>query len=310
MPVNSQVDLFLDSMVNAPLKDDRVLMEFPFFSLQKQPRMDPIVYSDPRRNIKIEVNPGDRGIATIWDKDILIYMASLLNERLERNMPVDKTVAFNVYDLLRTTGRGTGKDGYDSFFDAIYRLRSTSILTTIEANGKKERTGFGWISDFRVIERETKAGKKVMAHAELTLNDWMFRAIVNDRRVLTINRDYFQITMGLKRRLYELARKHCGRQKRWDISLGKLLEKCGSMVEPRYFKRDLKRVIQDDDLPDYRISMNFDPADRKRAEEAGQDGRRYSNNRRIIVTILPRGHVGVDYAELWTEDGDEAESEE
>ena len=44
MPVNSQVDLFLDSMVNAPIKDDRVLMEFPFFSLQKQPRMDPIVY--------------------------------------------------------------------------------------------------------------------------------------------------------------------------------------------------------------------------------------------------------------------------
>ena len=82
------------------------------------------------------------------------------------------------------------------------------------------------------------------------------------------------------------------------------------MVEPRFFKRDLKRVIQDDDLPDYRISMNFDPADRKRAEEAGQDGRRYSNNRRIIVTILPRGQVGTDYSELWAEDTDDSDTEE
>ena len=105
------------------------------------------------------MNPGDRGIATIWDKDILIYMASLVNERIERDLPVERTVAFNVYDLLRTTGRGTGKDGYELFINAIYRLRSTSILTTIEANGKKERTGFGWISDFRVIEKPRPAGR-------------------------------------------------------------------------------------------------------------------------------------------------------
>lgn len=31
----TQVDLFLDSIVNAPVKDDRALMEFPFFSLTK-----------------------------------------------------------------------------------------------------------------------------------------------------------------------------------------------------------------------------------------------------------------------------------
>ena len=68
-----QVDLFLDSIVNAPMKDDRALMEFPFFSLQKAPRLRPLVYDDGK--IKIEVRPGDRGIATIWDKDVLIYIA-------------------------------------------------------------------------------------------------------------------------------------------------------------------------------------------------------------------------------------------
>ena len=80
-----------------------------------------------------------------------------------------------------------------------------------------------------------------MAACEITLNDWMFRAIVKDRRVLTIDNGYFRLTMGLKRRLYELARKHCGHQERWVIALPRLIEKCGSVLEPRFFKPQLGR---------------------------------------------------------------------
>lgn len=312
MATNAQVDLFLDSMVNAPMKDDRALMEYPFFSLQKNPRFEPIVYQDAKRNVRIEVNPGDRGIATIWDKDVLIYIASVLNDRLERNIDVERSVAFSVYDFLRSTGRGVGKDAYNAFFDAIYRLRSTTIVTTIEADGARERTGFGWISDFQVVEKEIKSGKKIMSHAVITLNDWMFRAIVKDRRVLTISRDYFELTMGLKRRLYELARKHCGRQKRWDISLGKLLEKCGSMQEPRFFKRDLRRIAEENDLPDYTLVLNFDPAERHAVAERGMDPRRWSKNTRIIVSFLRRDGVTgpKDFNDLWTEDEDDDDTED
>ena len=65
-----QVDLFLDTLVDAPLKDERAIMEFPFFSLQKRPRRLPMVYDDGA--VKIEVFPGHTGMATIWDKDLLI----------------------------------------------------------------------------------------------------------------------------------------------------------------------------------------------------------------------------------------------
>ena len=82
-----QVDLFLDSIVNAPMKDDRALMEFPFFSLQKAPRLRPLVYDDGK--VKIEVRPGDRGIATIWDKDVLIYIA-LDHQRPARARPAGR----------------------------------------------------------------------------------------------------------------------------------------------------------------------------------------------------------------------------
>ena len=284
-----QVDLFLDGLVNAPLKDDRALMEFPFFSLQKAPRMRPLVFDDGR--VRIEVRPGDRGIATIWDKDVLIYLASILNDRLERGLPVERTVRFSAHNLLQVTGRGSGKRAYELLLDAMFRLRSTTIVTTIEAGEARERRGFGWIETFRVVERAQGAsGRKVMAACEITLNDWMFRAIAKDRRVLTISPRYFGLGMGLKRRLYELARKHCGQQERWVVSLPRLIDKCGSVLEPRFFKPQLKRVVTDDDLPDYHVAMGFDPAE-QRAAAAAADGvgaRRWASNERILVAFWPR----------------------
>ena len=121
-----QVDLFLDSLINAPIKDDRALMEFPFFSLQKAPRMKPLVYDDGK--VKIEVRPGDRGIATIWDKDVLIYIASVINDRIERGLPVEKTIRFNAYNLLQVTGRSSGKRAYELLLDAMFRLDRKSVV--------------------------------------------------------------------------------------------------------------------------------------------------------------------------------------
>lgn len=281
-----QVDLFLDAIVNAPLKDDRALMEFPFFSLQKTPRVRPLVYDDGK--VKIEVRPGERGIATIWDKDVLIYLASIINDRIEREVEVEKVIRFAAHNFMQVTGRGSGKRAYELFLDALFRLRSTTILTTIEAGESKERRGFGWIESFRILERRTKSGKKMMAACEITLNDWMFRAIVKDRRVLTINTGYFALSMGLKRRLYELARKHCGHQESWVIALPRLIDKCGSVLEPRFFKPQLRKVVADDDLPDYHIAMSFDPKERGQAREDGLDDRRWATNERILVSFWPR----------------------
>ena len=273
---SKQVDLFLDSLVNAPIKDDRALMEFPFFSLQKTPRMKPLVYDDGK--VRIEVRPGDRGIATIWDKDVLIYVASIVNDRLERGLPVERTLRFNAHNLLQVTGRGSGKRAYELLLDAMFRLRSTTIVTTIEAGETKERRGFGWIETFRVIERKNRSGKKVMAACEITLNDWMFRAIVKDRRVLTINPRYFGLTMGLERRLYELARKHLGQQPIWQIGLPRLAEKCGSRRELRKLKAEIVDIMERGSLPDYAISLQLPPA--------GTPARQ--RNERLQVVFKPR----------------------
>jgi hypothetical protein len=123
-----------------------------------------------------------------------------------------------------------------------------------------------------------------MAAIQITLNDWMFRAIVKDRRVLTINRDYFKLSMGLERRLYELARKHCGSQQEWRISLERLYQKCGSTDTLRKFKFRLKQAIERDNIPDYRFSLSMDPE----TWPAGINPPRRLTQEKILVRILPK----------------------
>ena len=241
MPPGQQIDLFVESLVSAPLRDDRATMEFPFFALQKRPLLTPIVYQDG--NVSIRISPGERGIATIWDKDVLIYLSSLINAKIERGEEVSRTVRIAAYDMLRVTRRHTGKNGYQEIYDALFRLRSTTITTDIQSGGERETRGFGWIDSFRILTKENKAGSRVMQGLEITLNDWTFRALVKDRRVLAINPAYFDLTGGLERRLYEIARKHVGRQAEWKVSLLLLAKKCGTMQRNlRRFKFDLKEL--------------------------------------------------------------------
>lgn len=257
----TQVDLLLNSLVNAPLKDDRALMEFPFFSLQKQPRMEPMVYDNGK--VQIRIAPSEKGLATIWDKDVLIYALSLVNERIERGVAVDREVRFAAHDLLKVTGRGTGKRSYELLLDALDRLRNTSIQTSIVAGDERERRGFGWIELWRVVERKTTTGRTIMGAIEITLNAWMFRALVKDRRVLTINPAYFDLGSGIGRRLYELARKHAGDQPLWRIGIDRLASKVGTTQGARFARRDLLRVIAEDAIPDYSMAIEIDAGGRK-----------------------------------------------
>lgn len=253
-------DLVLTQLVDAPLRDQRDLMEFPFFGLTKNPSMQPRHYNDGRVTITIE--PSQNGIATIWDKDILIYLTTLVNERIERGLEVTDRVQFAAYDLLRVCQRGTGKTDYEQLLDALDRLRGTTIKTSIETGGARERRGFGWIAEYRVIEkaiqRGPRAGQKIMVAAEVRLSDWMIRALTMDRSVLSIDSRYFELSMGIERRIYELARKHLGQQASWEITLPRLAEKVGTESDLKAFHRQARTVAERDRLPG--LAMEIMPA--------------------------------------------------
>ena len=97
-------------------------------------------------------------------------------------------------------------DGYDRLRSAFERLSGTRITTNIKADGEEITEGFGLINEWRIV-RQTRSGQ--MSEIKVTLSDWLFK-MVEGRSVLTLHRDYFRLRKPLERRIYELARKHCG----------------------------------------------------------------------------------------------------
>jgi plasmid replication initiation protein len=78
------------------------------------------------------------------------------------------------------------------------------------------------------------------------------------KNVLTLSPDYFRIRKPIDRRIYELARKHCGAQKSWQCSVKVLHEKCGSTAPLRNFRVAIKELADANDLPDYSVSLDSD----------------------------------------------------
>jgi plasmid replication initiation protein len=199
-------DFFVADILDWALKADRHSMEHPMFSLSKTPDRKERYYEHQGRQITIM--PSSRGLATIWDKDILLYCISLLVEGLNRGRnDISRTVRLKAYDLLVVTNRSTGGDHYKRLEAAFDRLSGTRVKTNIVTNGVRVREGFGLIDNWKIIERTPDRGR--MVAVEVTLNEWLYNAVLA-REVLTMNRDYFRLDGGLERRLYELARKHCG----------------------------------------------------------------------------------------------------
>ena len=89
----------------------------------------------------------------------------------------------------------------------------------------------------------------------VTLSDWIYRSVVS-RSVLTLHRDYFRLRKPLERRVYEIARKHCGRQAEWRIGLETLLKKSGSTSPRRVFRKMIRDIAEEDGLPDYRLELD------------------------------------------------------
>ena len=246
-------DLFVCDVFDAAPKGDMASMAHPIFSLSTKP--------DKRRrryesgSTFLEVRPSDSGLATIHDRDILIYCISQIISALNHDRPVSRTVRLKAYDLLIATNRMTNGQGYEGLKAALERLQGTQIETNIVTGGTEELDIFSIIDRAKIV-RQTRDGR--MQEVEITLSDWVFNAI-RANEVLTLHRDYFRLRKPLERRMYELARKHCGRQREWRISLDRLQDKCGSCSTGKEFKRLVGRIVDQDaahaHFPDYAVRL-------------------------------------------------------
>ncbi|MEJ6396201.1 replication initiator protein A [Gymnodinialimonas sp. 2305UL16-5] len=246
-------DFFLCDIFDPIPKGDMGTMEHPIFSLATRP--DRRILDYYHNGIAVQVVPSVKGRATIHDKDILIFCVSQLMAAINAGKPVGRTLHLVAHDLLAATCRDTSGDGYRRLRDAFERLAGTRITTNLTTGGVEVTQGFGLIEAWQIVRR-TRAGR--MISVSVTLSEWLYRAALS-KSVLTLNRDYFRLRKPLERRIYELARKHCGRQDQWRVSVDTLLKKSGSASPRRVFRAMLREMIAADPLPDY--SLTEEPGD-------------------------------------------------
>ena len=191
-------------------------------------------------------------MATIWDKDVLIYCISQMIHKANEGQPLSRHVRIVARDLLTFTNRKTGGGDYEALKDALDRLDGTRIRTNVETGNIEQNEGFGLIEAFRI--RRSKTTGRILEMG-VTLSTWVFNA-VKAQEVLTLSPTYFRLKKAIDRRVYEIARKHCGKQESWKISLGLLKNKCGSRAPLKGFRHAIKTMSQTDHLPDYSVSLD------------------------------------------------------
>lgn len=261
---NDQFDLFLPYIADMPLRDQREMMERPFFSLAKSKRVKPIDYTSPDGKLWVHVsaNP-DYGMATIWDADILIYCASVLADMARRGVnDVPRKLHLMPYDLLRAIGRPTTGRAYELLGQSLDRLVATTIKTNIRADtgrsgatdrSRREAT-FSWLDGWtQLVDEKTERSRGMT----IELSTWFWEGVMMKGGVLSIDRAYFDITGGRERWLYKVARKHAGGagEDGFAISMPVLFEKSGAEGEYRRFKFEILKLAEKNALPGYGLSL-------------------------------------------------------
>jgi plasmid replication initiation protein len=248
-----QQELFICDVADAVLKDVMQHMEHPFYSLSKKP--DVAIRRYEHHGNYIEITPSVKGLATIYDKDILIYCISQIMEKLKRGEKVNQRVRINSHDLLVFTNRGTGGKDYKALSESLDRLAGTRIKTNIRSGDEEQEDNFGLIDASSIKRTHGLDGRLI--HCEIKLSDWVFNAI-RAQEVLTLHPDYFRLRKPLERRIYEVARKHCGQQGEWSIFLDNLHKKTGSRSPMKRFRQLVKDLAFNDHLPDYSVKLEED----------------------------------------------------
>lgn len=249
--LRADYDLIEFNIDDSSFKDDMASMEIPIFSLSKNIDTSDWEWSSVDGKKTIHVFPTSKyGRPTMFDKDILLFVISGMVRNLNNGMPVSRKIRFIPYQYFIALGKHPTGANYKMLKNGLLRLSTTSIGTNVKTGNIEINKIFRLIDSLSLYEED-----KSIAGVELVISEWLFNSI-NTRQILTINPEYFLLERPIDKRLYEIAKKHCGNQPEWTIGLENLKEKAGSRSDIYEFTRMLKEVMKADKIPDYRISVN------------------------------------------------------
>lgn len=253
-----QMEMFftLPDFSDISLRDYQETMQRPFFSLSKKKRLKPIEYVSPDKSVTVHVSANPAyGMATIWDADIMIYLASHLNELRERGEnDISPTIRVQPGDMLKRICWGVSGRAYERLLQALDRLQATTIKTNLRANSKSRETTFSWIDSYtHLVDERTQRSLGM----EITLSKWFFDGVMDKRNVLAISPLYFEITSGLAKWLYRASRKHAGGNGAEGFTIGfeTLHQKSGSESSLPSFKNKILELARANNMPEINLEV-------------------------------------------------------
>jgi plasmid replication initiation protein len=90
------------------------------------------------RNVVVEIAPSVKGLATIYDKDILIYCISQVMAKKNAGEPLAQTLHLNAHDLLVWTNRETSGDGYRRLKEALEQLLACDVFVSQSSSSRDQ----------------------------------------------------------------------------------------------------------------------------------------------------------------------------
>ena len=201
-------------------------------------------------------------------------MTAHLNDAVDRKLPTSNEVSFAPHTLLTTMKRGTSGREYQNLAHTVRRLHATHVFTNIRDfdQPRGEEGGFNWITSFRIPKRYSEVridhrenarrrGRPVAAMARdaaaLALQgaraaqrhpgraSGLFRAYGRDRAVA----------------LQARAEGRAGQCRRpgHHLSGADVVRHSGVSGSMKKFTAKLRKIEQEDPLPEYGIVVNRDP---------------------------------------------------
>lgn len=228
-------------------------IEYPFFSLKNK---DLKVRKYSFNNINVVIRPSvDIGIATIFDRDILIYAISKLYNSINNFNIKNRTVHFNPYDFFSKTNRNKSGRSYLELENILNRLSNTKITTNIfYSKNNFESFFFNLIDNWKYLKY--RKGKSNFILISITLPKWLCQTILKNG-ILNISPKYFLIRKATYRRIYEIAHKYCNNKFNFEIDINKLYFRIGTLSSIFKFKYIIKKLSKINNLPDYTISFDY-----------------------------------------------------
>jgi hypothetical protein len=225
---------------------DALCSDYPFFGLSPETgeRRFQMANGD-----YVKIIPTARGVASVHDRDVLIFAVSALVFAKNAQVAVSPRLRFRYRDFLRFTGRRHGGKDYAAIDQALDRLRGTTVKIGRANASQREIRGEGWLVSYRVVEP-----LDLDRTVEVLLHPFLYGAVLADS-YLSLPREYFNLRSPIARRIFELAAKNTRNGRPFAIRLSRLAEKLGFQREVRKLRFYLQKEMEP--LPGMETSVDL-----------------------------------------------------